>query len=98
MALRFLLDTSICIYFARQRPPAVEKRLARLAPGMVGMSLITFGELRFGAEKSVQRTKTLATLGKLIELIPVLVPDAPVGERYGTLRAPRARRHTDRQQ
>lgn len=87
MALRFLLDTNICIHIARQRPRAVEKRLARLAPGMVGMSLITFGELRFGAEKSAQRTKTLATLDRLTELIPVLVPDAPAGERYGTLRA-----------
>lgn len=87
MALRFLLDTNICIYIARQRPPAVEKRLARLAPGMVGMSLITFGELRFGAEKSLQRTRTLTTLDRLIELIPVLVPGAAVGERYGALRA-----------
>lgn len=87
MALRFLLDTNICIYIARQRPPAVEKRLARLVPGTVGMSLITFGELRFGAEKSIQRTRALATLDRLIELIPVLVPDAAVGERYGALRA-----------
>lgn len=87
MALRYILDTNICIYVARQRPPAVEKRLARLAPGMVGMSLITFGELRFGAEKSVQRTNAVATLDRLIELIPVLVPDAAVGERYGALRA-----------
>lgn len=87
MALRFLLDTNICIYVARQRPPAVEKRLTRLAPGMVGMSLITFGELRFGAEKSVQRANALATLDRLVELIPVLAPEAAVGERYGALRA-----------
>jgi len=87
MALRYLLDTNICIYIARQRPPAVEKRLTRLAPGTVGMSLITFGELRFGAEKSVQRSSALATLGRLIELIPVLEPETAVGERYGTLRA-----------
>ena len=87
MALRFLLDTNICIYIARQRPPEVERRLTRLAPGMVGMSLITFGELRFGAEKSAQRTRALATLDRLIELIPVLAPEAAVGERYGALRA-----------
>jgi tRNA(fMet)-specific endonuclease VapC len=87
MALRYLLDTNICIYVARQRPPAVERRLTRLSPGTVGMSLITFGELRFGAEKSTQRASALATLDRLTELIPVLAPEATVGERYGALRA-----------
>ena len=60
MDLRYLLDTSICIYIARQRPPAVGKRFARLAAGPVGTSLITFGELRYGAEKSQRRTVAMA--------------------------------------
>ena len=59
MNLRYLLDTNICIYIARQRPPEVAKRFARLAVGSVGMSLITFGELRYGAEKSVRRSDAL---------------------------------------
>ena len=49
MALRYLLDTNICMYIAKQRPPAVARRFADLAAGSVGMSLITMGELRFGA-------------------------------------------------
>lgn len=87
MSLRYLLDTNICIYIARQRPPAVAKRFARLAAGSVGMSLITYGELRYGAEKSQRGAEALATLGQLVELIPVLEPDAAVGEAYGRLRA-----------
>jgi tRNA(fMet)-specific endonuclease VapC len=87
MALQYLLDTNICIYIARQRPPEVAKRFASLAAGSVGMSLITFGELRFGAEKSARREESLATLNRLIELIPVLEADAKVGEAYGALRA-----------
>lgn len=87
MALRYLLDTNICIYIARHRPPAVAKRFARLAPGMVGMSLVTFGELRFGAEKSSRRDEALATLDRLMETIPVLEPGAGVGAAYGALRA-----------
>ena len=35
--LRYLLDTNICIYIAKQRPPSVAKRFARLASGSVGM-------------------------------------------------------------
>jgi tRNA(fMet)-specific endonuclease VapC len=87
MPLRYLLDTNICIYIARQRPPGVERRFARLAPGAVGMSLITYGEMRYGAESSLRREDTLTTLRRLVELIPVLAPGAEVGERYGALRA-----------
>ncbi|MDD5240977.1 MAG: type II toxin-antitoxin system VapC family toxin [Sulfuricella sp.] len=90
-ALRYLLDTNICIYIAKQRPPAVAKRFARLAAGTVGMSLITFGELRYGAEKSQQRVSALETLERLQALIPVISPDDAVGEAYGSIRA-----HLDR--
>ena len=51
------------------------------------MSLITFGELRFGAEKSTRRDETFATLVRLNELIPVIEPATEVGETYGMLRA-----------
>jgi tRNA(fMet)-specific endonuclease VapC len=53
----------------------------------VGMSLITFGELRYGAEKSRQRVQALDTLTRLEALIPVITPDDAVGERYGLIRA-----------
>lgn len=86
-ALRYLLDTNICIYIAKQRPPSVAARFARLASGSVGMSLITFGELRYGAEKSTQRVQALDTLSRLSALIPVMTPGAEVGERYGAIRA-----------
>ena len=86
-ALRYLLDTNICLYIAKQRPPSVAARFAKLASGSVGMSLITFGELRYGAEKSKQRVEALDALHRLSELIPVMTPDDTVGERYGALRA-----------
>ncbi len=86
-ALRYLLDTNICIYIAKQRPPSVARRFAKLAAGSVGMSLITFGELRYGAEKSSQRVQALDTLTRLEALFPVITPDDAVGERYGLIRA-----------
>lgn len=86
-SLRYLLDTNICIYIAKQRPPSVARRFAELAVGSVGMSLITFGELHYGAEKSSQRTSALETLDRLQSLIPVIDPDEAVGETYGIIRA-----------
>jgi tRNA(fMet)-specific endonuclease VapC len=87
ISLRYLLDTNICIYIAKQRPPAVAKRFAKLAAGSVGMSMITFGELHYGAEKSNQRLQARDTLNRLVELIPVITPNDAVGERYGVIRA-----------
>ena len=87
MSLRYLLDTNICIYIAKQRPPKLAERFANLAAGSVAMSLVTFGELRFGAEKSTRRDESLLTLGRLTELIPVLELNAAAGEAYGSLRA-----------
>ena len=86
-ALRYLLDTNICIYIAKQRPAAVAQRFAERSIGEVGMSLITFGELRFGAEKSARRAAALDTLSHFAQLIPVVELDAAVGETYGVLRA-----------
>lgn len=85
--LRYLLDTNICIYIAKQRPSSVAARFAKLASGSVGMSLITFGELRYGAEKSKQRVQAIDALSRLSALIPVMTPGASVGERYGAVRA-----------
>lgn len=85
--LRYLLDTNICIYIAKQRPPSVAARFATLATGSVGMSLITYGELCFGAEKSSQRGSALDTLERLKMLIQVVEPDDAVGASYGVIRA-----------
>ncbi len=85
--LRYLLDTNICIYIAKQHPPSVASRFARLAVGTVGMSLITYGEMRYGAEKSKQRVQVLETLTRLQALIPVIGLDDVVGEHYAEIRA-----------
>lgn len=87
MAPRYILDTNICIYIAKKRPPVVAEKFAQLTVGEVGMTLTTYGELIFGAEKSQQPDKALAFLAELISLIPVLLPDERVGQHYGEVRA-----------
>lgn len=83
----YLLDTNICIYIAKQRPPSVLARLEELAPGAVAMSVITFGELHFGANRSQHRQKALDTLEKLALAVPVLSMDNDAGRHYGQIRA-----------
>lgn len=86
MTLRYLLDTNICIYISKKRPLEVYQRLSELSVGDVGMSLVTFGELRFGAEKSQHREVALGKLEQLKHYIPVIMPTQEVSEKYGFIR------------
>jgi tRNA(fMet)-specific endonuclease VapC len=87
MATRFLLDTNICIYIQRQRPENVLARFQKLKPGDAAISVITWGELLYGAEKSRQRKEALQLLEEFKTLIPVLpIPEA-AGHTYGIIRA-----------
>ncbi len=79
MTPRYLLDTNICIYIQRQRPEKVLVRFQKLKPGDAAISVITWGELLYGAEKSKQRKKALELLAEFKSFVPVL----PIPENSG---------------
>jgi tRNA(fMet)-specific endonuclease VapC len=87
MSTRYLLDTNICIYIAKYRPPAVRERFSRHSASELAMSVITLGELRFGAEKSQARDRAIATIDELTGLIPVCELPEPAGDHYGQIRS-----------
>ena len=87
MEPRFLLDTNICIYIRRKKPEGVLRRFRGLKQGEAALSVITFGELMYGAEKSAQRAAALELLRGLAQVLPVLdLPDT-AAEAYGRIRA-----------
>ncbi|MDP3706025.1 MAG: type II toxin-antitoxin system VapC family toxin [Legionellaceae bacterium] len=92
MMLRYLLDTNICIYIAKQRPLTVLQRFEHLKVGEVAMSLITYGELLYGAEKSQYAKKSKEKLEELTTLIPPLPLSNEVSQHYAQIRA-----HLERQ-
>jgi tRNA(fMet)-specific endonuclease VapC len=87
MPVSRLLDTNICIYIARSRPQSVARRFARAAPGSLGISIITWGELCFGAAKSVDPARVHALLDAFAREVGVLDMPAAAGRHYGDLRA-----------
>ncbi len=87
MATRFLLDTNICIYIQRERPAKVLARFRKLDPGDAAISVITWGELLYGAEKSTQRKKAIELLAEFKTFVPVLPIPETAGDAYGTIRA-----------
>ncbi|WP_426993878.1 type II toxin-antitoxin system VapC family toxin [Methylomonas sp. CM2] len=87
MPARYLLDTNICIYIAKYRPPAVRERFARHSASELAMSVINLGALCFRAEKSQVRNRAIAAIEELTGLIPVYDLPELAGEHYGQIRA-----------
>ncbi len=87
MSARYLLDTNLCIDVARKRPPQVRERFEELAPGEAVISVITWGELLYGAERSAQRESVAQALDEFAALVPVQPLPKAAGKDYGVLRA-----------
>jgi tRNA(fMet)-specific endonuclease VapC len=87
MEPRYLLDTNICIYIRQKRPDEVLRRFRRLQPGEAALSVITYGELLYGAAKSTERESALERLRELIHLLPALPLPEQAAETYGAIRA-----------
>jgi len=82
-----MLDTNICIYIVKHRPPGVKARFERFKPGQLVISIVTFGELWYGAQKSSEAARAAALLGSFVRDIPVEPLDAAAGRAYGEIRA-----------
>jgi len=87
MAEHYLLDTNICIYIAKHNPASVRERFALHSANELAMSVITLGELRFGAEKSQSKEKALAVIEDLASLVNIEELTESAAEHYGQIRA-----------
>ena len=87
MQIRYLLDTNICIYIRQKRPPEVMRHFEELEPGDAGISVITYGELIYGAEKSAHRSEAIRRLQDLVTVLPALPMPEAAANIYGKLRS-----------
>jgi tRNA(fMet)-specific endonuclease VapC len=87
MDARFLLDTNIC-----RRPSELLARFERLKLGEAVLSVITYGELIYGEEKSRFREQAIKQLAELAGLVPIMGLPPQAGEFYGAIRASLAAR------
>ena len=92
MPARYMLDTNICIYIRQKRPTDVLSRFTSLRRGDAVISVITFGELRYGAEKSRERERALEILDEFVALVPVEPMPAAASTAYGSIRTTLERR------
>jgi tRNA(fMet)-specific endonuclease VapC len=90
--LQYLLDTNICTCIHRERPQAILDRFNVLPVGSVAISVITYGELVYGVQKSPDPCTAMAILEELTSVIPVVPMANDVAKTYGILRSDLAAR------
>jgi tRNA(fMet)-specific endonuclease VapC len=87
--MRYLLDTNICIYLMKVHSPEVVERFRKTPQGLVGMSVVTYAELRRGVECCPTQDRVLAeqSLNRFVALVPVIAMDQRAAESYGIIAA-----------
>jgi tRNA(fMet)-specific endonuclease VapC len=83
--MAYLIDTDTLIYSLKSNE-AVHRKFEQHAAATKAISVITYGELLFGARGSQQAIKNLATVKRIAELFPVLDVTAPVMETFAELK------------
>lgn len=85
--MKYMLDTNICIYLIKHKPPKVLKHFRSHAVGDIGISSITLAELRYGASKSRHVEKNQQALDEFVLPLEIGDFDEGAASEYGTVRA-----------
>lgn len=92
--MRVLLDTNICIYMIKNKPPEVRKHFERFVAGDISISSITVAELQYGVEKSAAREKNALALEAFLLPLEIAPFDTESALAYGKIRAELERQGT----
>lgn len=84
--MRYLLDTDICIYLIKKKPPQVLLRLKSLKISDVGLSSITVAELEYGVAKSSRPEQNRWALTEFLAPLEIIPFDLAAAQQYGLLR------------
>ena len=85
--MHYLLDTNICIYLIKKRPPEALAQFKRHSPLDVAISTITLFELEYGVEKSQYRQRSQDALAKFLLPFNLLELDRSAATDAAAIRA-----------
>jgi tRNA(fMet)-specific endonuclease VapC len=85
--VKIVLDTDICIYAINRKRPEILSRVRDYDIGQVGISSITYAELRFGVENSAKPEENLDRLERFLLPLEIVPFDAEAGRHYGRIRS-----------
>jgi len=84
--MSYLIDTNIIIYSLKNNV-IVQENFIRNKNIPKSISIITYGELLYGAKKSMQVEKNLAVTYRIKELFTIISVDLPIIETFTDLKS-----------
>ena len=85
--MMYMLDTNILIYIQKNHPPAVREKINRLpSHAKLCMSFISYTELLSSAQGSQNPEKTRKNIARLVQIVPVVLPDETICQHYARWR------------
>jgi tRNA(fMet)-specific endonuclease VapC len=85
--MNYLLDTNICIYIIKKKPPAVLKQVESKQPGQIAISTITLAELEYGIARSHYPDRNRVALLEFLLPFTILDFDQAASAQYGHIRS-----------
>jgi tRNA(fMet)-specific endonuclease VapC len=86
MKMSYLIDTDIIVYSLKNQKQVISNFEAKInSPKSI--SVISYGELIYGANKSKHREKNIANVHRLSEIFPLLPITPSIMETFGELKA-----------
>jgi len=85
--MNYLLDTNICIYIIKKKPPAVLKRVQSKQPGQIAISAVTIAELEYGIVRSRYPERNRIALLEFLVPFAILGFDPRAAFDYGRIRS-----------
>ena len=82
----YMLDSDIAVYVMTRRYSSTDHRFIDAA-GHLSISSIAYSELRFGAEKSQRRDRSLEALAAFVGQVHIVPFGADAAHHYGEIRA-----------
>jgi tRNA(fMet)-specific endonuclease VapC len=83
----YLLDTNICIYIIKKKPPEVLNKFKKFKIGDLKISSITMAELYFGAHNSEYVEKNLKTVENFLLPFDIINFDDKASIKYGIIKS-----------
>ncbi|VEN75391.1 tRNA(fMet)-specific endonuclease VapC [Candidatus Desulfarcum epimagneticum] len=84
--MKFMLDTNICIYIIKQKPPHVIDIFKQTEISQIGVSSITLSELTYGVSKSSKPGQNQVALAQFMAPLKILPYDDDAAQCYGDIR------------
>jgi tRNA(fMet)-specific endonuclease VapC len=85
--LIYFLDTNICIFLINAKYPRLNQLYSTYEKNTIKVSSMVLFELRYGAEKSQKRQKTIENLNNFLSGIQIIPFDEQTAKIAGIIRA-----------